>query len=578
VIRTIKVRHFGVMDEVEVELGPGLTVLTGETGAGKSMLIDALVLLSGGRADAGIIRAGCEEASVEGVFVASSGLRQRLEAAGIEAGGEEVLVRRTVSTSGRSRAWVNGSLVTVSVLQQVMRGVIDIAGQLEHATLYDEIRHRELVDRFGELDGDGGPLVQYQARHQAHRSLELRLAELGGDERSVVARTEFLRFQAHELRAAKLVAGEEPLLEAERRKLAGAARLMESARAVDDTLSGREGSATELIGQATHRLVDMERLDPAVSGLRERLAAAAAELDEACRGVSRYLSGLDLEPGRLREVEERLDLIKALARKHGLPSAELPARLLALDAELDDLEHRAERRAEAMRAIEVSQGELASAAAVLTVARQAAARRLEERVGQGLSRLALKHAHLSVELAVAEPGPFGADSVRLLFSANPGEPPRPLARTASGGEASRVMLALKAVLSTTEAVSVSVLDEVDTGVSGAVADVVGRLIRDLSSSRQVLCITHLPQVAAHAQQHLRVSKRLAQGRVRSTVQTLTTIEARADELARLLSGSEVTREARAAAQVLLSSAAEGQTPRGARRKSHVRAVRERRTA
>jgi DNA repair protein RecN (Recombination protein N) len=215
---------------------------------------------------------------------------------------------------------------------------------------------------------------------------------------------------------------------------------------------------------------------------------------------------------------------------------------------------------------------------VLTVARQAAARRLEERVGQGLSRLALKHAHLSVELAVAEPGPFGADSVRLLFSANPGEPPRPLARTASGGEASRVMLALKAVLSTTEAVSVSVLDEVDTGVSGAVADVVGRLIRDLSSSRQVLCITHLPQVAAHAQQHLRVSKRLAQGRVRSTVQTLTTIEARADELARLLSGSEVTREARAAAQVLLSSAAEGQTPRGARRKSHVRAVRERRTA
>ncbi|MDX2013451.1 MAG: DNA repair protein RecN [Myxococcaceae bacterium] len=556
-VRTIKVRQFGVMDEVEVELGPGLTVLTGETGAGKSMLIDALVLLSGGRADASMVRSGADEASVEGVFVRGPGLAERLEAAGLEGDGDEVLVRRTVAASGRGRAWVNGHLVTVSVLQQLMRGVVDIAGQLEHATLYDEAHHRELVDRFGALEGEAGPLWGYTRRHAEHRALQARLDELGGDERAVAAKVEFVRFQVSELSAAKVASGEEAALEVERRRLASTARLLELARGVDDLLSGRDGSAADLLGQATHRVGEMERVDPTVTPLRERLGAAAAELDEASRGVARYLSGLELDPGRLREVEERLDLLRSLSRKHGVGCDELPARLEALQRELDELVHRAERRAEALEALAQSRAALLEAAAELTKARQSAARRLELEVGSGLTRLALKDAQLCVQLEPAEPGPFGADQVRLLFSANPGEPPRPLAKTASGGEASRVMLALKAVLSTTEAVSVSVLDEVDTGVSGAVADVVGRLIRDLSGNRQVLCITHLPQVAAHAQQHLKVSKCVVEGRVRSTVETLGTIEARADELARLLSGSEVTREARAAAQVLLASAAKG---------------------
>jgi DNA repair protein RecN (Recombination protein N) len=577
-VRTIKVRQFGVMDEVEVELGNGLTVLTGETGAGKSMLIDALVLLSGGRAEASMVRAGSDEASVEGVFVRTRGLAERLEAAGLEGDGDEVLVRRTISTAGRGRAWVNGHLVTVGVLQQLMRGVVDIAGQLEHATLYDEAHHRELVDRFGALEQEGQPLAHYARQYAAHRALEGRLSELGGDERAVAARSEFLRFQVSELEAARVVAGEDVALEAERRRLAGAARLLELARAVDDALSGRDGSASELLGQAGHRLHEMERVDAAVGLLRERLSAAAAELDEACRGVRRYLAGVELDPQRLRAVEDRLDLVKTLARKHGVAPDELPGRLHALTRELDDLEHLAERRAEALKALSASREALVQAAAALTEARRLAARRLEVEAARGLSRLALKDAQLQVELQPIEPGPFGADAVRLLFTANPGEPPRPLARTASGGEASRVMLALKAVLSTTEAVSVSVLDEVDTGVSGAVADVVGRLIRDLSSARQVLCITHLPQVAAHAQAHLKVSKRVVQGRVRSTVEALDSLDARTDELARLLSGSEITREARAAAQVLLSSAARGQTPRAGRRKPHVSGVRERRTA
>ncbi|MCA2979753.1 MAG: DNA repair protein RecN [Myxococcaceae bacterium] len=515
-----------------------------------------------------MVRAGHDEASVEGVFSCTQALSARLEAAGLGAGGDEVLVRRTVSATGRGRAWVNGNLVTVGVLQQVMRGVVDIAGQLEHATLYDEARHLELVDRFGAVEGEASALGRYQMAFGAHRALEQALEDLGGDERALAAKTEFLRFQVAELQAAKVSAGEEARLEEGRRRLAGAARLLELARAVDDALSGREASASELVGQAAHKLEDMARIDASVAPISERVLAAAAELDEACRGVGRYLAALELDPGRLRDVEDRLFLVRSLARKQGVRSDELPARLAALEGELDELEHRTERRVEVAQALERSRAALLEAAGELSKAREAAARRLEAEVGQLFERLALKHAQLRVELAPVEPGPTGADAVRLLFSANPGEPPRPLARTASGGEASRVMLALKAVLSTTEAVAVSVLDEVDTGVSGAIADVVGRLIRDLSCSRQVLCITHLPQVAAHAQQHLVVSKRVAEGRVRSSVEALTSAEARSNELARLLSGSQVSREARAAAQVLLASAARGTaSAANARRKS-----------
>lgn len=577
-IRSLRVKNFGVIEEIEVELGAGLTVMTGETGAGKSMLLDALLLLAGGRADSGMLRAGCDEASVEGVFSLSPEIATRLEESGLESSGDEVLVRRSISSQGRGRAWVNGCLVTVSVLQQVMRGFVDIAGQLEHASLYDEDNHRALVDRFGGLEADSGPRAKYVERFEARRAVLARLAELGGDEREVRSRVEYLRFQVKELEAAQPKVGEEPLLEAERRRLAGAAKLQALAQAADDLLSTREASASDLLREATQRLTEMEKVDASILPVKERLTAALVELDEGSRALSRYLASVDLDPARLREVEERLDLLKTLSRKHGLAADELPARRDALVAELDQLERRAELRAEVERELSVIDDLLARDAAALTASRRSAGATLEKRVSECLSRLALKNARFSVELSPAAPGPLGADQVRFLFSANPGEPPRPLARTASGGEASRVMLAIKAVLAATERVTVSVLDEVDTGVGGAVADVVGRLIKDISTHRQVLCITHLPQVAAHASRHLRIEKRLSGGRVQSSVHVLGSLDARSDELARMLSGVEVSKEARAAAQVLITGAAKAEAPAPTRRKRHVRSPTERRSA
>ncbi|MBE2250252.1 MAG: DNA repair protein RecN [Myxococcus sp.] len=577
-IRNLRVRNFGVIEEIEVELGSGLTVMTGETGAGKSMLLDALMLLAGGRADTSMLRAGCDEASVEGVFALSPELATRLEERGLEAAGDEVLVRRTITAQGRGKAWVNGCLVTVSILQQVMRGFVDIAGQLEHASLYDEDNHRALVDRFGGLDADGGPRARYHERFEERRRALGRLADLGGDEREVRARVEYLRFQVKELDGVTPRPGEEVALEQERRRLAGASRLQALAQAADDLLATREVNASDLLREAGQRLIEMEKLDPGVSGARERVAASLAELDEGCRALSRYLSLIDLDPARLRDVEERLDLLKSLSRKYGVPVDELGRRREALVVELDQLERRAELRAEVERELATLDEALARQAAVLTRARREAGQALEQRVGEALARLALKNARFSVDLTPAAPSALGADSVRFLFAPNPGEPARPLARTASGGEASRVMLAIKAVLAATERVTVSVLDEVDTGVGGAVADVVGRLIKDISTHRQVLCITHLPQVAAHAARHLRIEKHLTGGRVQSTIEVLGSLDARSDELARMLSGVEVSKEARAAAQVLIAGAARAESPPPARRKRDVRAARERRTA
>ncbi len=567
-VRLLRVRNFGVMEEVEIELGAGLTVVTGETGAGKSMLIDALVLISGGRADASLVRSGCDEAVVEAVLEPTSELLARLEASGLPGGsmpggGGEVLVRRVVQLSGRGRAHINGSLVTLALLQQVMRGLFDIAGQLEHASLFDEDNHLALVDRFAGVDGEDGPRRRYLASFEQRRDLASQLASLGGDEREVQSRGDFLRFQLSELRAADPHEGDEGRLEQRRRKLAAASRLASLARSAEEAMASREGAASDLMGEAARHLLEIEKVDPTIAHVKERLAAARAELDEAVRLLSRYEGGLEPDPARLAELDEKLDTLKRLARKHGVQPDALGGRLVALADELELLERRGERRAELERQAALVEAALAAHARGLSEARLKAVTTLEAAVSRCLSRLSLKNARFQVELsAAATPLPTGADQVRFLFSANLGEPPKPLAKVASGGEASRIMLAIKAALGGSEQVAVSVLDEVDTGVSGAVADVVGRLIKDISQHRQVLCVTHLPQVAAHADRHLQIEKRLAAGRTHSFVKVLSGSEARSLELARMLSGVEVSREARAAAQVLLRAAGAARGPKG----------------
>ncbi len=561
-LMSLRLSNFAVIEEAEVAFGPGLTVLTGETGAGKSILIDALALLSGARGDAEAVRAGAEEAVVEGVFERSDAMASRLAELGLPDLGSEVSVRRLVGRNGRGKAHVNGALVAVGVLGRLMHGLVDVAGQHEHFALFDQARHRALLDRLGG-DWVARAAAQYGAAHAALAQLQRELEALGGDEAQAQVRADFLQYQLDEIDKVSPKPGEDLQLEAEQRRLKASQRLRQLAALAEELVSTREASALELTGRALAAVADAERIDAGLSGPRERLVAAQAELEESARGLSRYLSTLEADPGRLSELDDRLDALRRLSRKHGTPLEGVLARREALHQELQALLHRAERRTELEQHRAKAIVEATACAAALTAARKTAGAALVEAVGDRLKKLAMGRARFAVQLDCQPLGPSGADAVELLFSANVGEPLRPLAKVASGGEASRVMLAIKASLTESDECGCTVFDEADAGVGGAVADVVGRLIKEVSRHRQVLCITHLPQVAAHADTHLKVEKTDSRGRTRATVSQLKVGEARAGELARMLSGVEVTSEALSAAQALLRSAG-GVVGRGAR--------------
>lgn len=553
-LSVLRISNFAVIEEVEVAFGPGLTVLTGETGAGKSILVDALGLLMGGRADPEVIRAGAEEATVEAVLERSPLLAERLEQLGLPTD-EEVSLRRVVGRTGRGKAYVNGALVTVGVLATLMRGVIDVAGQHEQVRLFDPALQRELLDGFGAL---GGLLGAYRTAFGVVGELDRQLEALGGDERMVLQRLEFLRFQIDELDRVEPQVGEAQRLEEERRRLTGVERLRRAAGEADALLAGEEPGPAVLLGRALRAVQDAVKLDAGLAEVERPLRSALAEVEEASRAVRGYLAGLEADPERLGALEDRLDALKRLARKHAVEVDALAQRREALVAERDALEGRAQRRAVLEQERERAVQRAEEAAKALGEARREAAERLSAQVQAGLSSLALGRAGFEVRITRLEAlRADGKDAVELLFCANPGEPLRPLAKVASGGEVSRLLLALKRGLSSQDACGCYVLDEVDAGVSGAVADVVGQMIRGIARDRQVLCITHLPQVAAYADAHLRIEKRQVGARTVSQVRPLGRPEDRTQELARMLSGMTVTREAIGAAQALVRSARKG---------------------
>jgi DNA repair protein RecN (Recombination protein N) len=550
-LSVLRISNFAVIEEVEIGFSGGLTVLTGETGAGKSILVDALGLLMGGRADPEVIRAGADEATVEAVLEPTSLLTGRLERLGLPTD-DAVSVRRVIQRSGRGKVYVNGALVTVGVLATLMRGGIDVAGQHEHVRLFDGSVQRELLDGFDEVSE---PLRSYRVAWDALSQLDRKLELLGGDEQMHLQRLELLRFQLEELDKVEPRPGEELALEEERRRLGGIERLRRAAGEANALLGGEDDGPTVQLGRALRAVQEAVRIDASLGGVERPLMTALTEVEEAARTLARYLDGLEADPRRLTEVEDRLDQLKRLARKHGVSLDALPERRSALAAECERLENRT-AHVEALgaeRASAVARAE--TLAAALTRAREEAAGKLAGVVQDGLASLALGRATFAVRLS---PLPAlrqdGKDAVEFLFGANPGEAARPLAKVASGGEASRLLLALKRGLSGQDACGCYVLDEADAGVSGAVADVVGQMIRSIARDRQVLCITHLPQVAAYADAHLRIQKRQVGARTVSQVLSLGRAEDRTQELARMLSGIKVTREAIGAAKALVRSA------------------------
>ncbi len=580
-LTTLRITGFAVVDQVEVRFGPGLNVLTGETGAGKSLLVGALHLVLGGRMSADVLREGADEASVEALFElpADHPTLARLEAAGVPArasaedGVAELLVRRVVSRAGRGRVFVNGALCTVAILEGALRGVVDVTGQHEHVSLLDAATHLDLLDAFAGAGAPGGLRSRYREAFDALAALVREERALADDEGERARRADYLGFQLEELDAVDPRPGEDATLDQERKVLAGAARLAEAARGAEALAYGEEGSAAERIGQALRALQDAATLDPRLEETLALLRSAAAEVDEAGRALSRYAGAMAGDPERLAEVDDRIAALRGLARKHGGSLEAALSRREAMKAELAGLSGAEGRRGEVARAVADRAREASRLAGDLGRERRKAAQAFCKAVADELTGLAMSRCR--VEVAFAPPagaievggerlGAAGAETAEILIAPNPGEPARPLARVASGGELSRVLLAVKRALSRVDPVRSYVFDEVDAGIGGAVAEAVGRALTDVARDRQVICVTHLPQVAAFADRHARVEKRVAGGRTTTGVVPLDGEGERRAEVARMLAGQTVTASALEHAAALISAARQPAPRRPAR--------------
>ena len=535
-LELLRVRAFAIIDELEAHFAPGFNVLTGETGAGKSILVDALHLVLGGRAQAEVVRTGADEAEVQAMYRSRdpAATDARLSALGLPAAGAEMVVRRTVQREGRSRAWVNGALATAAQLAQATRGLLDISGQHEHVGLLDAQTHLAL------LDGHAGVSCgEYEAAFLALAEAERERARLDSDESARAERASFLRYQLDELEKADPKAGEDEALAQERRVLAAAEKLRGGAEEAEALLRSGDEAAVVAASRACKRLDELAGIDPSLAAVAAAVRGASAET------LARYAGRAGSDPHRLEVIDERLELLRRLARKHGGSLAAALQRRETMNAELQSLEHHDESLAAAQERVRDLGERALQLGRALSEKRRAAAAGFSRAVAAELSALGMARTEISVRFGPAGEGgipvggevlgPRGLESAELLLSPNPGEELRPLARIASGGELSRVLLAVKRVLADADDVDTYLFDEVDAGIGGATADAVGRALAAVAKGRQVICITHLPQIAVFAERHQVAEKEVRRGRTHSRVAAVEG-EARVQELARLLSG------------------------------------------
>jgi DNA repair protein RecN (Recombination protein N) len=568
----LQIRDFAIIDAVELELRPGLTVLTGETGAGKSIVVDALQLLSGGRAGAEVVRAGAERAEIAGTFDllrAPRELKRWLEEQSISAE-TELSVRRVIATDGRSRAYLNGQVVPVQLLRDLGSILIDIHGQHEFQSLTRSSAQRELLDDFGRHDSLVG---QVEIAHRVWNGLLNRMLEVETKARDRDAKLDLLRYQVRELDALQLAEGEVAALNEERARLANRGKLAEAAQgALMHLYEGEDGSAHAAVSRAIAAMKSLAGIDNKLATVLPLVDEAAIQIREAALQLQQYLESLDVDTARQDQVEKRLAAIEELARKHRIEPRELPSRAAQLKDELVELE-RAESDLSQLRKEQTAALEsYRTLAQQLTARRATAGRALAKDITARMQTLGMAGGRFQVEitpLSSTEPAPHGVDQIEFRVTANPGQPLRPLAKVASGGELSRLSLAIQ-VSSAARETRCMVFDEVDSGIGGAVAEIVGRELRALAERSQVLCVTHLPQVASQGHHHLRVTK-LTDGKTTRTSLTQLASDERVEELARMLGGIEITAKARDHAREMLkvadSAAAEAASrPKASKRK------------
>ncbi len=549
-LKELNIKNFAIIDQVRVEFAPGLNVFTGETGAGKSIVVDALNLALGERASADLIRTGCDEAVIEAAFELNGGnaaeVRRMLGEQGIEAKeGEDLIVRRVLSSSGKNKVYINGSLANLATLAAVGANLADIHGQHEHQSLLSLDRQLDMLDSFGGLEADRNAVAA-----EYRRLLDVRkiLAELQEGERDRAQREDMLRFQKSELDAAQLKPGEDAELSHAQRVMASSEKLAAGSAMAEEALYSSDGSALAILKKAISGLKDIAEIDSTLQGALELCVSGGAQIEEAARMLASYRDRVEFDPQRLEAIGDRLDLIQKLKKKYGNSIEEIIAFGMRASADLERMERSTEDIEHCKSEIQAIKFVLTDKAALLTKKRGAAAQELEKKIEAELGQLGMKKTAFTVKIA-QEPGgetfsglkagPDGADRVEFLIAPNPGEEARPLARIASGGELSRIMLALKTILAAGDRIPTLVFDEVDAGIGGAVAEEVGKKLKRISTKRQVFCITHLPQIASMAGSHYGVSKTVKKDRTITDVRLLDKQE-RVDEIARMLGGSTIT--------------------------------------
>ncbi len=536
-LRHLTLRDFVIVDRLELEFAAGFGALTGETGAGKSILIDALALALGERGDAGVVRAGCDKAEIAATFDIAGlpVVTAWLDENGLDAS-EDLLLRRVVDANGRSRAWINGSPATVQQLREVGEWLVDIHGQHAHQSLLRADAQRQLLDSHGGLLDLGREVA---AAWKTWRDAEQAWQAANDGVQALQREREQLEWQVGELAALAFTADEWETLEGEHRRLAHAASLIEGAQFALAVLADDDAACERQIDQVATRLADLAAYDPALADVAGVLASMQAELADAVSTLRRYADRVDLDPGRLADVEKRIEAILAQVRRHRVSPSELPALLAGWQQRLAELAAAAD--VDALRAAsDAAQAAYRTLAQRLSAGRQQVAADMGERVSEIMRRLALSSGRFEIALpALDNPAVYGLEQVEFRIGGLAGNDARPLAKVASGGELSRISLAIQVLTSRSASVPTLIFDEVDVGIGGGVAEIVGRLLRELGGERQVLCVTHLAQVAAQADWQWQVSKTTRDGVTRSAIQPLDDA-GRVGEIARMLGGVEVT--------------------------------------
>jgi DNA repair protein RecN (Recombination protein N) len=548
-LRALEIRDFVIVERVGLEAGPGFTVLTGETGAGKSILVDALELLVGGRGDASLVREGAERAELSAEFDLSNdaSLQRFLSDAGLEGDPGTILLRRTIDRTGRSRCFVNGHVATLAQLRECGEWLVDIHGQHEHQSLLRAASQREL------LDAHAGAQELARACAEAWRGWK-RLEALAAEAEEQFAKREAeradLEEKVAELKKLGLREGEWDALAAQHQRLAHGSSLLAGAQSSLEALSEADGACLPQLSAVASRLRALSEHDAHLKAIVEMLESAEAQAGEAARDLRDYACRVDLDPQALREAELRIEALHAAGRKYRVKPAELPALAQDLGQRFAELQLAASPEA-LKREVAAAKGRYDAAAKKLSIKRKAAALALGRDVTQAMQGLAMAGGRFAVTLnALSEPGAAGAEEIAFEVASHPSLPLRPLAKVASGGELSRISLAIQLVAAKESPVGTLVFDEVDSGIGGAVADTVGRSLRKLGKDRQVLCVTHLPQVAAQGDEQISVRKSGARGKVQTSVSRLDR-DGRIEELARMLGGADITATTRKHAAELL---------------------------